>query len=404
MLTEGWDCNTVTHIIGIRPFMSQLLCEQVVGRGLRRASYELASDGKFTEEVSKVLGVPFEVIPFKANAHGKSTPRPKKYHVHAVPEKAQFEIRFPRVDGYTQAIRNRVTIDWDTVPTMRLWPDRIPPEVEVKGLSLNNAGRMSLAGPGPRDEVTLREYRAKTRVQAIVFDLARGLAKDYVSQPQCQVPTHVLFPQLVTMIDRYIREKVFVPSTCDIKDLGLSPYYGWLIEILSTHIHPDVASGETPEIPRYESSRGPGSTEEVDFWTSREPRQVEHCHLNYVVPDTKRWEQTAAYYIDKHPAVDAFVKNAGLGFAIPYLYNGQAHDYVPDFLVRMKGEPALNLILETKGYDPLAEVKHAAADRWVAAVNAEGSYGQWAYRMVRAATDVPAVLSGLAVAVEAAGA
>ncbi len=102
MLTEGWDCNTVTHIIGLRPFMSQLLCEQVVGRGLRRVSYELGENGKFTEEVAKVFGVPFEVIPFKANPQGPAPPRVKKYHVHAIPEKAQYEIQFPRVEGYTQ--------------------------------------------------------------------------------------------------------------------------------------------------------------------------------------------------------------------------------------------------------------------------------------------------------------
>jgi type III restriction enzyme len=92
MLTEGWDCNTVTHIIGIRPFMSQLLCEQVVGRGLRRASYEVDENGRFTEEVSKVLGVPFEVIPFKATSRGPSAPRVKRYHVHAIPEKAHYEL------------------------------------------------------------------------------------------------------------------------------------------------------------------------------------------------------------------------------------------------------------------------------------------------------------------------
>jgi type III restriction enzyme len=403
MLTEGWDCSTVTHIVGLRPFMSQLLCEQVVGRGLRRASYDLTADNKFTEEVSKVFGVPFEVIPFKANPQGSSTPRVRKYHVHAVPSKAEYEIQFPRVEGYTQAIRNRVTMDWDKVPTMRLWPDRIPPEVDVKGLSVNTSGRLSLQGPGKLEGVSLKEYRARTRVQELVFDLARGLTKEYVAQPKCAVPAHVLFPQLVTIIEKYIREKVFVPSMCDIKDLGLSPYYGWLVEILSEHIHPDVASGETPEIPRYESSRGPGSTEEVDFWTSREPREVVHCHLNYVVPDTQRWEQTAAYYIDTHPAVDAFVKNAGLGFAIPYLHNGQMHDYVPDFIIRMKGRPSINLILETKGYDPLADVKRAAAERWVAAVNADGSYGEWAYRMVRGTTEVSGVISALAVVAEAAG-
>jgi len=164
MFTEGWDCNTVTHIIRIRPFMSQLLCEQVVGRGLRRASYELSDYGKFTEEVSQVLGVPFEVIPFKATSRGPSTPRVKRYHVHAIPERGRYEIRFPRVEGYTQAVRNKVAMDWTKVPMMVLQPDSIPPEYEAKGLSVNTAGRMSLSGPSKIDKVSLREYRAKHRL------------------------------------------------------------------------------------------------------------------------------------------------------------------------------------------------------------------------------------------------
>ena len=396
MLTEGWDCNTVTHIIGIRPFMSQLLCEQVVGRGLRRASYEVGEDGKFTEEVSKVLGVPFEVIPFKATSRAPGTPRPKRYHVHALPEKARYEIRFPRVEGYTQAIRNRVTMDWEHVPPLTLQPDSIPPEVEVKGLSVNNAGRLSLTGPGRIDEVTLREYRAKRRVQEIVFDLAKGMTKHYVAQPQCQAPAHVLFPQLVQIIERYLRKHVIVHPPADIKDVGLSPYYGWLVEILSENIHPDTSGGETPEIPLYESSRGPGSTADVDFWTSREPREVIHSHLNYVVPDTAKWEQAAAFYIDRHPAVDAFVKNASLGFAVPYLYNGQMHDYIPDFIIRLKTEPPMHLILETKGYDPVGEVKRAAAERWAAAVSAEGSYGQWRYVLAKKTTEVTDLITKVA--------
>jgi type III restriction enzyme len=117
--------------------------------------------------------------------------------------------------------------------------------------------------------------------------------------------------------------------------------------------------------------------------------------LNYVVPDTAKWEQAAAYYIDRHPAVDAFVKNAGLGFAIPYLHNGQMHDYVPDFVIRLKTDPPLHLVLETKGFDPLEEVKGAAAERWVAAVNAEGSYGRWAYRIARRPTEVSSMLGSL---------
>src|SRR3990172_9447291 len=143
MLTEGWDCNTVTHIVGLRPFMSQLLCEQVVGRGLRRRDYNPGEDGMLTEELAKIFGVPFEVIPFK-KTQGAS-PRPeKRHHVHALPGKARYEIRYPRVEGYTQAIRNRVIVDWPNVPTLTLEPGRIPPEVEVKALLGNNKGRPSL--------------------------------------------------------------------------------------------------------------------------------------------------------------------------------------------------------------------------------------------------------------------
>ncbi|MCP9470942.1 MAG: hypothetical protein NNA31_13195 [Nitrospira sp.] len=111
--------------------------------------------------------------------------------------------------------------------------------------------------------------------------------------------------------------------------------------------------------------------------------------------DTKQWEQSAAYYLDRHETVEAFVKNAGLGFAIPYLHNGQMHDYVPDFIVRLKTEPASYLILETKGYDPLEEVKGAAAERWVAAVNADGTYGTWRYAVIKKVSDVPSLLGHL---------
>jgi len=396
MLTEGWDCTTVTHIIGIRPFMSQLLCEQVVGRGLRRSNYELGPDEKFAEEIAQVFGVPFEVIPFKANPQGVTKPREKRYHVHAVPEKVQYEVRFPRVEGYTQAIRNRVTVDWSRVPSLVLQPDRIPPDVQMKGLSVNNAGRQSLSGPGRISEAGLTEFRAKRRLQELVFDLARALTQEYVAQPQCEAPTHVLFPQLTVIVRHYLREKVRVHSPADIKDLFLAPYYGWLVEILLEAIQPDRSQGETPEVPRYESTRGPGSTEEVDFWTSREPREILHSHVNYVVPDTRRWEQSAAYFIDTHSAVGAFVKNAGLGFAIPYLYNGQMHDYMPDFIVRLKMNPPVHLILETKGFDEREEVKRAAAERWVAAVNADGTFGTWKYALAKKPVDVPQLINAAA--------
>jgi len=140
------------------------------------------------------------------------------------------------------------------------------------------------------------------------------MTKHYHAQPQCQAPAHVLFPQMVVIINRYVKDHVEVREPADIKDIGLSPYYGWLVEILIENIHPDTSGGETPEIPRYESSRGPGSTAEVDYWTSREPREVLRSHLNYIVPDTAKWEQAARLLYRSHKLVDAFVKKRRTGF------------------------------------------------------------------------------------------
>ncbi len=394
MLTEGWDCSTVTHIIGLRPFMSQLLCEQVVGRGLRRRSYEPLGDGKMEEEVAKVFGVPFEVIPFKQNKSGPQPPPVKRHHVYAVPGKDKYKIIFPRVEGYRGAIRNRVVLDQSVAP-LRLDPLKIPPEVQMKAALPANSGRPSLMGPGKIVDVTMNPYRQGRRFQELVFDLARDLTREYVSQPGCNAPSHVLFPQLVEIVRKYLNEKVQPIGSADIMDVFMSPYYGWVLERLVNAIKPDTALGESPEVPRYEINRGPGSTTEVDFWTSREVREVVHSHLNYVVADTRVWEESAAYTIDTHPSTDAFVKNSGLGFAVPYLFSGQAHDYIPDFIIRLKGDLPLHLILETKGYDPLMEVKRQAAERWVNAVNADGSYGKWKYRIATDTGEVGKVIDGV---------
>jgi type III restriction enzyme len=124
-------------------------------------------------------------------------------------------------------------------------------------------------------------------------------------------------------------------------------------------------------------------------------REVLHSHLNYVVADTRRWEQSAAYILDTHERVDSFVKNAGLGFAIPYVHNGRAHDYQPDFIVRLKGVEPINIILETKGFDEVADVKRAAAERWVNAVNADGQFGKWRYEMARSVPAVREILAAI---------
>ena len=96
MLTEGWDANTVSHVLGVRAFGTQLLCEQVVGRALRRQSYDLNEDGLFDVEYADVLGIPFDFTAKPVVV--KPKPPREAIQVRAVrPERDALEIRFPRV-------------------------------------------------------------------------------------------------------------------------------------------------------------------------------------------------------------------------------------------------------------------------------------------------------------------
>ena len=256
----------------------------------------------------------------------------------------------------------------------------------------SNSGRPSLVGPGRLDQIDLNPYREGQRLQRLVFEMARDLTRDYSNQPGCDAPAHVLFPQLAAIVTRYLGEKVHPINPARDVDAFLAPWYGWLVERIVAAIQPDDRAGEVVELPRMETGRLPGSTSEVDFETRREPYPVIKSHVNAVVPDTVKWEQNAAYRLDRSDLVHSFVKNAGLGFAIPYLHNGENHEYVPDFIVRLACNDPRYLILETKGYDPTEEVKAQAALRWVCAVNASGEFGTWSYSVIKDMSKVETVL------------
>jgi type III restriction enzyme len=391
MLTEGWDCNTVTHIVGLRPFMSQLLCEQVVGRGLRRASYDLTEEGKFSEEVAQILGVPFEVVPFKQRK-GPKPPPARQNHVQALSSRADLEIRFPRVEGYQQRIRARVGVDWDSIASVPVDPMKVPDEVKLKSTLLDK-GRPSLLEPGGIAKLDLEKWRSEATRQQREFEMAAVLTRHYSEQDKCEAPPQVLFPQMLEIVKRFVRERVVVDDERKRVDVFLSPYWGYAIERLTEAIHPAVSDGEDAEIPRYEQRRGVGSTADVDFWTVKRVKEVERSQVNYVVQDSK-WESSAAYHLDDSPHVVSFVKNQGLGFAIPYLHGGGDHEYFPDFLVKLTN--GVMLILETKGHDELEGVKAQAAERWVSAVNADGSHGEWRYALVHNMNEIPALLADIA--------
>jgi type III restriction enzyme len=339
-----------------------------------------------------VFGVPFEIVPFKANPQAGPVKRPIKRHVHPLPDRAALEIKFPRVDGYAQQVRNRIAADWTAILPTALDPQRFSPEVQVKAFLPSTAGRMTLEGPGQLEDLSIEAFRKTVRVQEIAFALTRDLTTRLAAGQGSTVPLHALFPQVLAIVQRVLVERVDAPPGTDVRDCILSPYYGILLDKLAQAIHPDASAGEAPEIPLFEKSRGPGSTSEVDFWTAREVYPIKRSHLNYVVADTKTWEQSAAFQLDTHKRVRSFAKNAGLGFAIPYLFEGVARDYLPDFIVRLEEEAERYLILEVKGFDRAETEKREGAARWVMAVNADGRYGQWRYDVAKALNEVRKVL------------
>ena len=389
MLTEGWDCKTVTHIIGLRPFMSQLLCEQVIGRGLRRTSYTPRENGLMDEEIATVLGVPLTAFTVKEKTGGNKEDS-ELHHIHSLPQRADLAISFPRVDGYQQALRIRLACDMARVPPLIVDPADIPPVVETSAALSGDEGYLSLLTPGTTRKLSLEEYRSKMRVQKELFAITQELARLRASNDNCEVPVNIIFQQLFRIVREYFDEKVSAIPPAEKRDAFIAPHYSKIIERLHHHIKPDETAGETPELPRYERMRGNGSTADVDFYTKRKPYPVIKSHINAVVP-ASGLERKTAYRLDQHQDVQAFAKNEGLGFGIPYLHNEQMHDYIPDFLIRLRhdGEEDRILILETKGFnDPLKEVKEAAAKRWAAAVNADGRHGRWHYCMISKAEAV----------------
>jgi type III restriction enzyme len=388
MLTEGWDARTVTHVVGLRPFQSQLLCEQVVGRALRRASYDpvAGADGpRFSEEIAQVLGVPFEIIPFKSTG-GPPKPPVTRRHVRALPERAEFTVTFPRVVGYTQVVRNHIDVDWDRVPSITLDPTKIPSAVKMAAALPNNQGRVKAIEVGKVREMSIEYFFASKRLQQLIFEAAATLTRDFIATGSASAPAHVIFPQLQRVITRYVAEKVQDGGN-DERVLFCSPYYGWFLERLVQALSTPSSTADQAEAPKLDRMRPEGSTADVDFWTSREVSDTIRSHVNYVVSDSGLEAKTAAK-LDGAAAVRAWVKNAGLGLAVPFVHNGERHDYLPDFIVRLTGEGERYLLLETKGYDELVEVKKSAAERWCAAVTADGRRGRWIYRVAYSVGDV----------------
>jgi type III restriction enzyme len=390
MLSEGWDATTVTQVVGLRPFGSQLLCEQVMGRALRRTSYTADPvTGMFTEETAQIFGVPFELIPFKVEGGKPQPPTPPANHVYADPDRMEFEMEFPVVEGFQDPGIVRVAVNWDRVGELVLDPSDVPDDVLLRGLTTHD-GTLIGFGPGAPVRVNLEAWRQGIRLQQVAFDLAKVLTKKWREDRGEAIPTHRLFPQMMEAATKFIETRVECVGSRQKKDLTINPYFGKAVAMLTNAMEVVDEGGESRERAIIApGAAGVRSTRTVDFHTGKPLHEFKKCHLNGAVFDSD-WEREAAEILDGHSRVRAWVKNDRLGLGVTYRKDGSRRTYVPDFVVDL--EEGEHLIVEIKGQVGDAMLKKAAAERWCRAVTNDEQFGKWTYYLCFGAGELSAVL------------
>jgi type III restriction enzyme len=370
MLTEGWDANTVTHILGVRAFGTQLLCEQVVGRGLRRMSYAVNAEGRFEPEYAEVYGVPFSFIPCSGST-GDIKPGPQPTRVRALADRIACEITFPRLTGYryelpAERLQARFNDDSRMALTTQSFPTKtenapIVGERTIHDLNALKSRRVQEIDFQLAKVVLEKYFRDNGNIKQWLFPDLLSIAKNW--REQCVTCKDNTFPQLLLFIqnaydagDRIYRAIVAADSGAKTLKPVLRPY--------------DTV----------------GSTRYVDFDTTRDTYATnsQKCHVSHVVLDSN-WEAKMAQTLEDMNEVVHYVKNQQLGFAIPYALDGEERQYYPDYLVRLDDgrgrDDLLNLIIEVTGErkkDKAAKVDTARL-LWIPAVNNHGTFGRWAF-------------------------
>lgn len=386
MLTEGWDARTVTHIMGLRAFSSQLLCEQVVGRGLRRTSYELGPNGLFPPEHVNIFGIPFTFLPHEGGEDVLPPPPAPKSRVEAVLEKRRFEITWPNVIRIEHSWTPRLTLDWPNVPPLRLEAAetatlaQLAPVVEGKP----DVSRIT--------EISLDDLARRFRMQRITFEAARDVFDQMA--PTWSGSREDLLTQLVGLVETFLASDrlTISPELFDQdsrrRRLLLTLNMNRIVRHLWSAIRHENTQDLTPVFDGEKPIRGTGDM--LPWYTGRPWADTDRSHVNRCVLDST-WEASEAFALDRHPSVDAWAKNDHLGFEIVYVFDGVVRKYRPDFLVRLHN--GTMLVLEVKGQDsPQNQAKRAALHQWAHAVTEHGGFGTWTWGVSKSPSDLQDVL------------
>jgi type III restriction enzyme len=399
MLSEGWDARTVTHVTGLRAFTSQLLCEQVIGRGLRRTSYEVdATSGLFEPESVNVFGVPFTFLPHEG---GEGTPPPPpspKTRIEPDARKAEYAITWPNVIRVDHQYRPHLALDLSGLPALVLDAADVTLLAELAPVIEGKPDISQIS------EIDLLALGRRFRTQQIVFATASNVFDQI--QPDWQGNREQLLAQLVRLVEQVITgDRITVhPALYDRDPLRRRIVLTMHMSRLVQHIWQALRFANAEALaPVFDTEHPLRSTADMRTWATSKPcHPTVHSHINMCVYDST-WEATEAYQLERSPHVASWVKNDHLGFEIHYTYRGVVHKYLPDFLVGLVD--GRMLILEVKGQDDDEQrTKRQFLDEWVRAVTTHGGFGAWSWAVSRRPLDVLDILAEQAVSgVAAAG-
>jgi len=372
MLSEGWDAKTVTHIMGLRAFSSQLLCEQVVGRGLRRTTYELnPKTGLFDPEYVNIFGVPFTFLPHEGGQDGPPPPPTPKTAVEPDPGKSEFSIQWPNVVRIDRVFQPILTLDWERVRPLEL---NAAQTAQVAELAPILEGKPDIT---KISRIELERLAREFRMQRIIFETARDVFDQM--KHTWKGSREVLLAQLVKIVEQFIEANriEISPPLFYQDDLRRRLIITLNMSRVVQHVWEAVRQENTERLtPVFDRDHPIRATGEMRTWYTGKPcERTRKSHINVCVYDSA-WEASDAFVLDDSNAVSAWVKNDHLGFEVLYVYRGVVRKYRPDFLVRLKNGDML--VLETKGQDTDQDkVKRRYLDEWVQAVNAHGGFGRW---------------------------
>jgi len=372
MLSEGWDAKTVTHIMGLRAFTSQLLCEQVVGRGLRRTSYEVDPATKlFTPEYVNVFGIPFSFLPVEGGGLTDARPTTPRIPIYPDPERSKFKLEWPRILRIEHTYRPKLWLELEKVPSLRL---EVADTIRLAELAPTLDGRPNFDSITTIDLEKLIDGR---RLQRVIFEAARDVYDQI--QPAWKTSDASLIAQVIHMTEKFLRSKKIEinPPEFAEKELGRNVVLILSMTKIVQHLfeHIRFQNAESLE-PVFDSEQAIGTTEDAVTWyTSRPSEIMKKTHMNLCFFDST-WEKAVSIECDRNTNVAAWVKNDHLGFDIFYIFQGVVRKYLPDFLVRLNN--GTTLILEVKGQTTDRDkAKWGFLDEWIAAVNMDGRFGTW---------------------------